>query len=129
MKTVLILSLLCASSVFASVEVKTYGDRKEFEEFAISSTKNGAVEVKVDYKTIRVDCHGADYQYDVNTLKDESMLVTKNALMHTMNMCPPGVDHVITVGTKFKINFKESYGGSTTLLVPVGSEVTATAVK
>ena len=116
--------LLTSLSSFAKVELKTYGDRKEFDLYSVRSDKAATITVNVDVATVRVDCHGLSERYSMDELSTGEALVTKKTLMHPMNACFPGEDHVATSGINFDVKFDKSYGGYKTILVPVQSKVT-----
>ena len=117
--------MISSLSVFAKVEVKNYNERKEFEQYVVQTDKAGKVTVNIDREIRRVDCHGLSEKYTYDMLSTGEIIVNKQYLMHTMMMCPPGTDYVATSGISFTVEFKESYGGSKTILVPANSKVIA----
>lgn len=115
--------MITSLSVFAKVEVQNLQDRKEFEQYIIQSDKAGKFTVSVDEEVLRVDCHGLSTAYFRSDLSTGEILIDKQNVLHTMNMCPPAVDHVATSGIHFTVEFKQSYGGTKIILVPVNAKV------
>ena len=111
------------SSFAAGVELRSYGEKKEFDQYYVSSDKAAKIVVGVDSEPVRVDCHGLSFLYTQNKLANGSILVTKEGLMHTMQMCSPGQDHVAQSGTQVTVEFTRSFGGTQLILVPAGAKV------
>jgi hypothetical protein len=119
--------LLLASSLtsFAKISVNTYGDRKEFEQYTVSSDKAGKVTVNIDRELVKVDCHGLVTKYSQDNLSNGEILVSKEFLVQPKFMCKPGTGLTATSGISFVVEFKEASGGIKQLLVPIGAKVTA----
>lgn len=124
MKKIAVLALVLASfNAFAKVELSGLNDKKEFDQYYVSSNKAATVTVKVDVEVRRVDCHGLDALYSKDVLSTGEILVSKQPLMHTMQMCSPGTDYVATSGISFKVAFKNKFGGTERILIPTGSKI------
>jgi hypothetical protein len=125
MKKLLAFILLASSlTSFAKVSLNTNGDRKEFEQYTVSSDKAGKVTVNVDRELVKVDCHGLGTKYYQDNLASGEVLVSKEFLVQPKNMCKPGIGSTATSGISFVVEFKEATGGIKQLLVPVGAKVT-----
>lgn len=126
MKSLIATALLVTSfTSFAEVKIETFQEQKVFTQHFVSSNKAGKVTVKVDYAKVQVDCHGLDAIYSKNSLSSGEILVMKQPLMHTMEMCGPAPLKTVNSGIKFTVEFKESYGGTKVILAPADSLVTA----
>jgi hypothetical protein len=116
--------LVLSVSSFASVELGSIIEKREFDQYILQSSKAAKVTVKVDNEVRRVDCHGLDEKYSRDVLSTGEILISKHSLAHTMQMCGPGTDYVATSGISFTVTFKESYGGSQAVLVPANAKIT-----
>ncbi len=124
MKKIAVFALALASfNAFGKVELSDLKEKKEFDQYLINSDKAATVTVKVDVETRRVDCHGLGTLYTKDVLSNGEIIVTKEYLMHTMQMCKPGTDYVATSGITFKVVFKNKWGGTERLLVPTDAKV------
>ncbi|MBC7714671.1 MAG: hypothetical protein H7177_15100 [Rhizobacter sp.] len=125
MKKIVCAALFLVSfSSFAEVKLSSYTEKKEFEQYLINTDKPATITVKVDVEDRKVDCHGLSERYSKSTLVTGEIIVTKQMLAHTMNMCLPGTDRVETSGISFNVVVKTKYGGSALVLVPSDSKIT-----
>lgn len=123
MKTFIAMALMATSlSSFAEAKLQSYGERKEYEQYFVSSDKAGTVTVKVDSQSVTTDCHGLSFAYTKDTLSNGTIMINKEALAHTMQMCGPET-YVVEDGIKFTVEFKRKYGGYQMIMVPVGAKV------
>ena len=130
MKNFAALVLVLASfSAFSKVELSDLKEKKEFDYYLVHSDKAAVVTVNVDVESVRVDCHGLDYLYTKDVLSTGEILVSKQGLVHTMQMCMPARDYVATTGISFNLIFKNKWGGHERLLVPAGAKVAVASKK
>lgn len=89
MKSIFALVLIASTTVMAQEVRVLQASYKKYETYSVYESGVKKAVVSVDYKKVAVDCHGLNYSYEVKNLKNGKFLVTKQALMHTMNMCLP----------------------------------------
>jgi len=131
--------LLCANNSFAdgNGDVGSVGESREnakflskveMDQYYIRAENVESVDILVDYQMVRVDCHGLNvsYQATETTDRNHSILIQKEYLPTTANVCPqlPGTEKQAQSGLKINVKPRQnSYSIYQTILVPAGSKV------
>jgi hypothetical protein len=107
-----------------SVEKLTSSYPVQMDSYIIARSDVSAIEVRVNYKMVKVDCHGLakEYSYTKNAQTGE-VFVSAQTMAFTANMCPPFSGKQAQDGIKFNLKAESGQSIYVKLLVPAGSTV------
>jgi len=123
--TVLSLGLSVAGATSAPEKLQSSYPH-EMEAYSVYADSVKALDILIDYKQVEVDCKGLGVRYSqVQNKSTAEIFVSKQALAHTMSLCPPlSIKHKIQSG--LKISLQAAKGSNyiyRTVVVPKGTVV------